>query len=243
MEARANGRTDQQLRSLRIKPVPNKFAASNVLIELGDTCVNCTASIDEGVPFFLRNSSPAQGWLTAEYAMLPASTPRRSRRERNFLSGRTQEIQRLIGRSLRAVIDLHKCPDLTITVDCDVLLADGGTRTASITGAYVALRLAITKLLRSGRLKHDPLHDAVAAVSVGMKGDRLLCDLDYREDSNIDSDVNIVMTPTGGIVEIQGTAERAAFHKEQLNGIVDLASAGLQPVFAAQREAVEHALA
>ena len=175
--------------------------------------------------------------------MLPASTPSRSRRERNFLSGRTQEIQRLIGRSLRAVIDLHKCPDLTITVDCDVLLADGGTRTASITGAYVALRLAITKLLRSGRLKHDPLHDAVAAVSVGMKGDRLLCDLDYREDSNIDSDVNIVMTPTGGIVEIQGTAERAAFHKEQLNGIVDLASAGLQPVFAAQREAVEHDLA
>ena len=243
MQARADGRNDQQLRPLRITSVSNKFAAGSVLIELGDTRVHCTASVDEGVPFFLRNSSPAQGWLTAEYAMLPAATPSRSRRERNFLSGRTQEIQRLIGRSLRAVIDLHKCPDLTITVDCDVLLADGGTRTASITGAYVALRLAINKLLRNGRLRHDPLHDAVAAVSVGVQGERLLCDLDYREDSNIDTDVNVVMTPAGSIVEIQGTAERAAFHKEQLSNIVDLASAVLQPVFAAQREAVESALA
>ena len=243
MEARANGRTDQQLRSLCITPVANKFAAASVLIELGDTRINCTASVDEGVPFFLRNSSPAQGWLTAEYAMLPGSTPSRSRRERNFLSGRTQEIQRLIGRSLRAVTDLSKCPDLTITIDCDVLLADGGTRTASITGAYVALRVAMTKLLRNGRLRQDPLHDAVAAVSVGVKGDRLLCDLDYREDSGIDLDMNVVMTPAGGIVEIQGTAERAAFRKEQLNGIIDLAADGLQPVFAAQREAVERALA
>ena len=175
--------------------------------------------------------------------MLPGSTPSRSRRERNFLSGRTQEIQRLIGRSLRAVTDLSKCPDLTITIDCDVLLADGGTRTASITGAYVALRVAMTKLLRNGRLRQDPLHDAVAAVSVGVKGDRLLCDLDYREDSGIDLDMNVVMTPAGGIVEIQGTAERAAFRKEQLNGIIDLAADGLQPVFAAQREAVERALA
>ena len=243
MEARADGRTDQQLRPLRITPVPNKFAMASVLIELGDTRINCTASVDEGVPFFLRNSSLAQGWLTAEYAMLPGSTPSRSRRERNFLSGRTQEIQRLIGRSMRAVTDLSKCPDLTITIDCDVLLADGGTRTASITGAYVALRVAMTKLLRSGRLKQDPLHAAVAAVSVGVKGDRLLCDLDYREDSGIDLDMNVVMTPTGGIVEIQGTAERSAFHKEQLNGIVDLAADVLQPVFAAQREAVERALA
>ncbi len=243
MQARAGGRTDRQLRPLRIAPVPNKFAAGSVLIELGDTRVNCTASVDEGVPFFLRNSSPAQGWLTAEYAMLPASTPNRARRERNFLSGRTQEIQRLIGRSLRAVTDLSKCPDLTITIDCDVLLADGGTRTASITGAYVALRLAVTQLLRRGRLKQDPLHDAVAAVSVGVRGERLLCDLDYREDSGIDLDMNVVMTPSGGIVEIQGTAERAAFRKEQLNAIVDLAADGLQPVFVAQREAVERALA
>ena len=243
MEARADGRTDQQLRPLRLTPVPNKFAASSVLIELGDTRINCTASVDEGVPFFLRNSSPAQGWLTAEYAMLPASTPSRSRRERNFLSGRTQEIQRLIGRSLRAVTDLRKCPDLTITIDCDVLLADGGTRTASITGAYVALRIATQKLVRNGRIKQDPLHDAVAAVSVGIQGERLLCDLDYREDSHIDTDVNVVMTPAGGIVEIQGTAERAAFHKEQLHSIVDLAAAGLQPVFTAQQEAVERALA
>lgn len=243
MQARADGRTDQQLRPLCITPVPNKFAAGSVLIELGDTRVNCTASVDEGVPFFLRNSSPAQGWLTAEYAMLPASTPSRSRRERNFLSGRTQEIQRLIGRSLRAVTDLTKCPDLTITVDCDVLLADGGTRTASITGAYVALQVAIKKLLRNGRLKQDPLCDAVAAVSVGLQGERLLCDLDYREDSHIDTDVNVVMTPAGSIVEIQGTAERAAFHQEQLISIVDLATASLQAVFAAQQEAVERALA
>lgn len=243
MQARADGRTDQQLRPLCITPVPNKFAAGSVLIELGDTRVNCTASVDEGVPFFLRNSSPAQGWLTAEYAMLPASTPSRSRRERNFLSGRTQEIQRLIGRSLRAVTDLTKCPDLTITVDCDVLLADGGTRTASITGAYVALQVAIKKLLRNGRLKQDPLCDAVAAVSVGLQGERLLCDLDYREDSHIDTDVNVVMTPVGSIVEIQGTAERAAFRQEQLSSIVDLATASLQAVFAVQQEAVERALA
>ncbi len=242
MQARADGRTDRQLRPLRIVPVANKFAAGSVLIELGATRVNCTASVDGGVPFFLRNVSPAQGWLTAEYAMLPAATPSRTRRERNFLSGRTQEIQRLIGRSLRAVTDLNRCPDLTITVDCDVLLADGGTRTASITGAYVALRVALTRLLRSGRLKQDPLHGAVAAVSVGVQGERLLCDLDYREDSNIGTDVNIVMTAAGGIVEIQGTAEHSAFHKEQLNDIVDLAHAGLQPVFAAQREAIEQAL-
>ena len=243
MEPRADGRNDQQLRPLQIIPVNNKFAASSVLIELGDTRVNCTVSADEGVPYFLRNSSPAQGWLTAEYAMLPGATPKRSRRERNFLSGRTQEIQRLIGRSLRGVIDLTKCPDVTLTIDCDVLLADGGTRTASITGAYVALKLAIIKLLRQGRLPQDPLTDAVAAISIGMQGNRLLCDLDYREDSSVDLDMNVVMTPSGGILEIQGTAERATFRKEQLNDIVDLATTGLQPVFAAQHKAVESALA
>lgn len=243
METRADGRAAQQLRPLHITPVPNKFAASSVLIALGDTRINCTVSVDEGVPFFLRNSEPAQGWLTAEYAMLPGATPSRARRERNFLSGRTQEIQRLIGRSLRAVTDLSKCPDLTITVDCDVLLADGGTRTAAITGAYVALRVAMTRLLHRGILAQDPLHDAVAAVSVGIKGDCLLCDLDYCEDAEIDTDVNIVMTPAGSIVELQGTAERAAFRKEQLYSIIELAATALPPVFAAQREAIERALA
>lgn len=243
METRADGRAAQQLRPLHITPVPNKFAAGSVLIELGDTRINCTASVDESVPFFLRNSAPAQGWLTAEYAMLPGATPNRTRRERSFVSGRTQEIQRLIGRSLRAVTDLSKCPDLTITIDCDVLLADGGTRTAAITGAYVALRVAMTRLLRRGRLEQDPLHDAVAAISVGIKGDRLLCDLDYCEDTDIDTDVNIVMTPAGSIVELQGTAERAAFRKEQLYSIIELAATALQPVFAAQREAIERALA
>lgn len=243
METRADGRAAQQLRPLRITPVPNKFAAGSVLVELGDTRINCTASVDEGVPLFLRHSSPAQGWLTAEYAMLPGATPSRARRERNFVSGRTQEIQRLIGRSLRSITDLSKCPDLTITVDCDVLLADGGTRTAAITGAYVALRVAMTRLLRRGRLRQDPLHDAVAAVSVGIKDGQLWCDLDYLEDAAIDTDVNIVMTPAGGIVELQGTAERVAFRKEQLHSIVELAAAALQPVFAAQREAVERALA
>lgn len=241
MKARADGRTDQQLRPLHITPVGNKFAAGSVLIELGDTRINCTVSAEDGVPFFLRNSLPAQGWLTAEYSMLPGATPTRSRRERSFLSGRTQEIQRLIGRSLRGVIDLNKCPDLTITVDCDVLLADGGTRTAAITGAYVALKIAVTRLLREGRIKQNPLTDAVAAVSVGMKGSRLLCDLDYREDAGVDLDMNVVMTPGGNILEIQGTAERAAFRKEQLNSIVDLAAASLQPVFATQDAAFESA--
>ena len=243
MEARANGRTDQQLRPLRITPVTNKFAAGSVLIELGDTRINCTVSVDDGVPFFVRNSSNAQGWLTAEYSMLPGATPTRSRRERNFLSGRTQEIQRLIGRSLRGVIDLSKCSDLTLTIDCDVLLADGGTRTAAITGAYAALKIAVTRLWRRGRIKQNPLTDAVAAVSIGVRGDRLLCDLDYREDAAVDLDMNMVMTPSGGILEIQGTAERAALRKERLLDIIDLAAVALQPVFAEQQAAVEHALA
>ena len=151
MRARSDGRTDTQMRPLRITPGGSKFATGSAIIDLGDTRVHCTASAEDGVPFFLSNSVPAQGWLTAEYAMLPGATPSRSRRERNHISGRTQEIQRLIGRSLRGVIDLTKCPGLTLTLDCDVLQADGGTRTASITGVYVALKIAIMELLRKGR--------------------------------------------------------------------------------------------
>ena len=209
---RSDGRTSTQMRPLRITPHFTKHADGSVLIELGDTKVICTVSVEEGVPHFLRNAQPPQGWLTAEYSMLPGATDTRTRRERSgSVSGRTQEIQRLIGRSLRGIINLNRCPDITFTIDCDVIQADGGTRTASITGAYVAMKLAIQRLLRAGRLKDNPLLDAVAAVSVGLKGGSLLVDLDYKEDSSADLDMNVVMTQSGKILEIQGTAERQAF--------------------------------
>lgn len=236
---RHDGRSAGQMRPLRITPNYTKYAAGSVLVEYGETKVLCTVSADEGVPSFLRNATPAQGWLTAEYSMLPASTQTRTRRERPAPSGRSQEIQRLIGRSLRGVIDLRKCSDFTFTIDCDVLQADGGTRTASITGAYVALKMAVDKLLRAGKLNDNPLTDAVAAVSVGLKDGEILVDLDYIEDSTCDLDMNIVMTQSGKFLELQGTAERAAFTKEQVNDIMDAASEALQPCYELQHEAAD----
>lgn len=212
-------------------------------MEFGETRVLCTAMIEDGIPGFLRNSQPPQGWLTAEYSMLPGSTHTRSKRERQNVGGRTQEIQRLIGRAIRGVIDLTACPDITIQLDCDVLQADGGTRTASITGAYVALSLAVGKLVRSGRLKRNPLKDGVAALSIGIKDGNFLVDLDYVEDSSADLDMNVVMTHSGKILEIQGTAEKAAFEKHQVLKIMELAEEALKPVFALQLQANEGVVA
>lgn len=240
MMLRLDGRSSTQMRPLRIVPNFTKHADGSVLIEQGDTKLICTVSVEEGVPHFLRNSSPPQAWLTAEYSMLPGSTNTRSRRERGAgLSGRTQEIQRLIGRSLRGVIDLTRCPELTFTIDCDVIQADGGTRTAAITGGYVALTLAVQKLRRAGRLKDNPLTDAVAAVSVGLKGGELIVDLNYEEDSRADLDMNVVMTQSGKILEIQGTAERQAFTKDDVMRIIDAAQETIQHVFELQQQAAE----
>lgn len=236
---RNDGRSSEQLRPIRITPHYTKHAHGSVLIEMGDTKVICTVCIEDGVPGFLRNQHPPQGWLTAEYAMLPGATNTRSRRERPYPSGRTQEIQRLIGRALRGVIDLNKCPEFTVTIDCDVIQADGGTRTASITGAYIALKMAVDRLIRSGKLSHNPLTDAVAAVSVGLKNGEILVDLNYIEDSSADLDMNVVLTAGGKILEIQGTAERAAFTKDEVVKIIDAAGRALQPVFEHQQLAAD----
>ena len=190
---RSDGRSSGQMRPLRITPHFTKHAAGSVLVEFGETKVICTVSAEDGVPSFLRNAQPSQGWLTAEYSMLPGSSAQRIRRERGTsTSGRTQEIQRLIGRSLRGVIDLTRCPDVTFTVDCDVIQADGGTRTAAVTGGFVALKIAVDRLLRSGRIRHNPLNDSVAAVSVGIKQGEILVDLDYSEDSTADLDLSLI---------------------------------------------------
>jgi len=236
---RHDGRSQGQMRPIRIIPNFTKNCAGSVLIEYGETRVLCTVAIEEGVPNFLRNSSPSQGWLTAEYSMLPGATQTRTRRERPAPSGRSQEIQRLIGRSMRGVIDLTKCPDYTITIDCDVLQADGGTRTASITGAYVALKIALDKLVRKAKLSTHPLVDAVAAVSVGLRDGEIMVDMDYQEDSTADLDMNVVMTQSGKFLEIQGTAERAAFTKQQIADILDAAEESLQPCFELQHEAAD----
>lgn len=236
---RHDGRSSDQMRPLRFTPNFTKHATGSVLVEFGDTKVICTVCVDEGVPSFLRQANPPQGWLTAEYSMLPSATNTRSRRERPAPSGRSQEIQRLIGRSLRGVIDLKKSPDLTFAIDCDVIQADGGTRTASITGAYVALKMAVDRLLRERKLKENPLTDAVAAVSVGLKDEQLMVDLDYKEDSTADLDMNVVMTQSGQFLEIQGTAERAAFSRDQVVAIMDAATEALMPCFDLQHEAAD----
>ena len=204
-------RQDDQLRSVRLTRDFIRHAEGSALVEFGDTRVICTASVEESVPGFLKGKG--RGWVTAEYGMLPRSTGSRMRREAAVgkQSGRTQEIQRLIGRSLRAVIDLEKLGERQILIDCDVIQADGGTRTASITGAYVALADAISRLMAQGKLAENPLRDQVAAVSVGMVGGRALLDLDYPEDSGCETDMNVVMTGSGRFVEIQGTAEGEPF--------------------------------
>ncbi|AWI79171.1 ribonuclease PH [Parazoarcus communis] len=224
---RPSQRKPDQLRPVRITRGFTRHAEGSVLVEFGETRVLCTASVEETVPGFLRGKG--QGWLTAEYGMLPRATHTRSAREaaKGKQSGRTQEIQRLIGRSLRAVVDLTALGERQITIDCDVLQADGGTRTAAITGACVAVRDALDKLVADGKLATSPMTDFVAAVSVGIYKGTPVLDLDYDEDSDCDTDMNVVMTGAGGLIEVQGTAEGAAFSRTELNALLDLAEAGI----------------
>ena len=238
MSSRPSSRQADQLRPVSIVRGFTRHAEGSVLVSFGDTRVICTASVEEKVPPFLRGRG--QGWVTAEYGMLPRSTNTRSDREaaRGKQSGRTQEIQRLIGRSLRAVIDLDLLGERTVQLDCDVIQADGGTRTAAITGAFVALHDAMTSLQTRGLIAALPLRSFVAAVSVGVvKGDVML-DLDYAEDSSCETDMNIVMTGDGGLVEVQGTAEGAPFTREQMTRMLDLAGKGIGELVAAQRAAL-----
>ena len=235
---RPSGRSNHQLRTITIERSFTRHAEGSVLISFGDTRVLCTASIEDGVPSFLRGKG--QGWLTAEYGMLPRATHTRSDREaaRGKQSGRTQEIQRLIGRSLRAVFDLERLGERTITLDCDVLQADGGTRTAAITGAFVAAHDAVARLLAAGALERTPVRDFVAAVSVGLYEGNAVLDLDYAEDSACDTDLNVVMTGAGGFVEVQGTAEGEPFTRAQMDRLVDLAAAGIRRLVEAQKAAL-----
>jgi ribonuclease PH len=235
---RPSQRQADQLRLVRITRNFTRHAEGSVLIEMGDTRVLCNASVEENVPPFLRGKG--QGWVTAEYGMLPRSTHTRSAREaaKGKQTGRTQEIQRLIGRSLRAVTDLKALGERQITLDCDVLQADGGTRCASITGAWVALYEACEKLVAAGKLPVNPVRDHVAAVSVGIYQGSPVLDLDYPEDSNCDTDMNVVMTGNGGIVEVQGTAEGEPFSRAQMNTLTDLAEAGIRQLISAQQTAL-----
>ena len=235
---RPSGRAPDQLRKLNITRAYTRHAEGSVLIECGDTKVLCTASVEDKVPPFLKGKG--QGWLTAEYGMLPRSTNTRSDREaaRGKQSGRTQEIQRLIGRSLRAVTDLHALGERTIQIDCDVIQADGGTRTASITGAFVALHDAVTFLNNKQAFAKWPLRDFVAAISVGIFQSIPVLDLDYPEDSNSDTDMNVVMTGGGALVEVQGTAEGEPFSRLEMNAMLDLAERGVGQLVAAQKTAL-----
>lgn len=238
VKSRHEGRLNNQLRNMAFETGFSKHAEGSVLVKAGDTHVLCNVSVIDRVPPFLKGKG--QGWVTAEYGMLPRSTHTRSDREaaRGKQSGRTQEIQRLIGRSLRAVFDLKLLGERSLQIDCDVLQADGGTRCASITGAWVAAALAVQKLLDQGVLTTSPLLGQVAAVSVGKRGSELLLDLDYLEDSSCDADVNVVMTDANAFVEIQGTAEGHSYSREELNGLLDLAQSGISELQALQLEAV-----
>ena len=236
--ARSFGRTADAMRPVQIQRGFTRHAEGSVLVSFGDTKVICTASVEEKVPPFLRDRG--QGWVTAEYGMLPRSTHTRSDREaaRGKQSGRTQEIQRLVGRSLRAVFDMTKLGPRTIQIDCDVIQADGGTRTASITGACVAVHDALAKLRDAGVLAEWPLRDFVAAVSVGIYKGVPVLDLDYSEDSGCDTDMNVVMTGSGGIVEVQGTAEGAPFSRAELDRLLQLAEGGIGDLVRAQKAAI-----
>ncbi|ATB59824.1 ribonuclease PH [Xanthomonas citri pv. fuscans] len=236
--SRPSGRTADQLRPVRIERAFTRHAEGSVLVSFGDTRVLCTASVENRVPGFLRGKG--EGWVTAEYGMLPRSTHTRSDREaaRGKQGGRTLEIQRLIGRALRACVDRNALGERTITLDCDVLQADGGTRTAAITGAYVALADAVNLLLKRGDIKKNPLIGAVAAVSVGIYRGEPVLDLDYPEDSDCDTDMNVVMNDGGGFIELQGTAEGHAFRRDELNALLALAEKGMGELFALQRAAL-----
>ena len=236
--ARPDGRTTDQLRPIEIVPNAQPFAEGSVLIKLGNTHVLCSASVEEGVPPWLRGQG--QGWVTAEYALLPRSTLTRTRRERTGAGGRTQEIQRLIGRSLRAAIDLKKLGERTITLDCDVLQADGGTRTAAITGSYVALVLAVEHLIQRRQIRASPLVAQIAAISVGVVRGEAVLDLNYAEDSRADVDCNIVQTADGRLIEVQSTAEGEPITREQLDQLLDLASKGIGELVEQQRKLLKN---
>jgi ribonuclease PH len=238
MPSRTAGRAPDALRPVSFERRFTRHAEGAALVRFGDTHVLCTASIEDGVPGFLRGKG--QGWVTAEYGMLPRATHTRSPREaaKGKQSGRTQEIQRLIGRSLRSIIDLGALGERTVTLDCDVLQADGGTRTAAITGAYVALADACAALIARGTLARSPLHGQVAAVSVGICRGAAVLDLDYGEDSQAETDMNVVMNDGGGFVEVQGTAEGHAFRRQELDALLDLAAGGIARLHALQREAL-----
>jgi len=239
--SRPSNRAADELRPVTFTRRFTKHAEGSVLVQFGDTHVLCTASIEETVPSFLRGKG--QGWVTAEYGMLPRATHTRSPREaaKGKQSGRTQEIQRLIGRSLRAVTDLKALGDRTVTIDCDVLQADGGTRTAAITGGYVALADACDQLVARRAIAASPLHGQIAAISVGIFGGVPVLDLDYAEDSNAETDMNVVMNNGGGFVEIQGTAEGHAFRRHELDALLNLAASGIGRLFALQAQTLQSA--
>lgn len=239
---RADGRSSLELRPARITTGYTKYAEGSVLIEMGATRVICTASIEERVPPFLKGRGT--GWVTAEYAMLPRATETRTQREigRGGPSGRTHEIQRLIGRSLRSIVDMAALGERSVTIDCDVTQADGGTRTAAITGGFVALALALNRHLEAGKLTRSPLRDYVAAVSVGVIDGRVMLDLNYGEDSRAEVDMNIVRTGDGRFVELQGTAEAEPFDRRQMDEMVAAAEVGVEQLIALQRTAIEEAL-
>ncbi len=236
---RPSGRNPDDLRNVNLICHYTKHAEGSVLVEFGDTRVLCTASIEERVPPFLKGKGT--GWITAEYGMLPRSTHERNQREasRGRQGGRTLEIQRLIGRALRATLDLNALGERTVTLDCDVLQADGGTRTAAITGGYVALSLAVQRLIRQRKLKTSPLHGQIAAVSVGICKGVPVLDLDYQEDSEAETDMNVVMNDAGAFIELQGTAEGHAFRRDELNAMLALAETGIRSLMDIQRRALE----
>lgn len=236
---RPENKEANQVRPIKITRQYTKHAEGSVLIEFGDTKVLCNATIEEGVPRFLKGQS--QGWITAEYGMLPRATNSRNIREaaKGKQTGRTMEIQRLIARSLRAAVDLKQLGEYTITLDCDVIQADGGTRTAAISGACVALTDALNKMVTEGKLKKSPLKSMVAAVSVGIVDSKPICDLEYIEDSAAETDMNVVMMDNGKMIEIQGTAEGEPFSHEELLSLLSLAKNGLQIIFTAQKDALE----
>jgi ribonuclease PH len=238
MTSRADGRAPDRTRPIEIIPHFTKWAEGSVLCSFGDTKVLCNASVEDRVPQWLKDQG--RGWITSEYSMLPRSTDRRMQRESiaGKIGGRTHEISRLIGRSLRAGIDLSALGERTLTIDCDVLQADGGTRTAAVTGGWVAMSLAIRRLLAKGHLKRDPMTHQVAAVSVGILGGAVLLDLAFSEDQDADTDLNLVMNDAGGIIEIQGTAEGVTFTKDELDRMLEVGSKGIRELFARQKEAL-----
>ena len=234
---RNDGRLPADLRAFSVEWDPMGFSLSSVIVRTGRTAVLCSVCHEEGVPRWRRDQG--LGWLSAEYRLLPGSTPERQRRELMKLSGRTQEIQRLIGRSLRACLDMHALGENTLLVDCDVIQADAGTRTAAITGSWLALQKACERLVEQGRLSNNPVQAQVAAVSVGLIDGSALLDLDYSEDSHADVDLNVVKNNTGELLELQGTAEGAAFSRQQLNSLLDLAEPGLNQLMECQQKALQ----